>query len=149
MLLLAIAGILPLIGCALAAMALAEVEAAPYLAALIGYGALVLAFLGGIHWGVVLQAPEDSATTTRLVLGVGISLIGWAALLAPLVLPMDVALAVLIAGYVIAVVIEARQYRAGQIPGGYIWLRWALSVIAVVALAMVLILRLLGSRIIF
>lgn len=47
--------------------------------ALLGYGAIIVSFLGGIHWGLAMR----SATTppARLIWGVMPSLLGWLAVL--------------------------------------------------------------------
>jgi hypothetical protein len=47
---------------------------------LLGYGAVILAFLGAVHWGFVLQRPTARAPTL-LALGVVPSLVGAATLL--------------------------------------------------------------------
>jgi hypothetical protein len=47
--------------------------------ALLAYGAVILSFLGGIHWGLAIARPDPSFA--RLGLGVLPSLIGWTALL--------------------------------------------------------------------
>src|SRR5579872_4190612 len=86
-----LAGLVPFIGLGIAALATPDpVATQRWLLALVGYGALVLAFLGGVHWGFVLhpQLPADlpadaRGDATRLGLGVLPSLIGWAALLTP------------------------------------------------------------------
>jgi hypothetical protein len=148
-LLLAVAGLIPFIGCALGVMALPDNRAAQFLVALVGYGAVGLSFLGGVHWGIVLLGPEDAATRPRLALGIVPSLIGWVALLLPLILPMEFSLGVLIAGFAAAVLTEARMHRAGLMPSAYMWLRWGLSIVVVATLVTVLTLRLLGAKIIF
>ena len=49
--------------------------------ALVGYGAVILAFLGGVHWGFTLSEEEDArAERARLTLGVVPSLVGWSAI---------------------------------------------------------------------
>ncbi|MBV0932914.1 DUF3429 domain-containing protein [Marinobacterium weihaiense] len=58
------------------------------------YSAVILSFLGGIHWGVALSRPEWS-TPSRLCLCMLPSLLGWLALL----LPMPATLIVLIGSY--------------------------------------------------
>ena len=141
---LGLVGLIPFIVCAIALLSGSDDRAPAWISALIGYGAVTLAMLGGVHWGLVLGAPEI-APKTRLRLGLGIlpSLIGWAALLVTLALPSEVALAVLIAGFVATVLTEARLHRGGLVPSGYMWLRWACSVVAVAILVTVLTVRLL------
>ncbi len=42
---------------------------------------MILAFLGGVHWGFALPEPSGRADRARLGLGVVPSLVGWVALL--------------------------------------------------------------------
>ncbi len=155
---LGLAGLLPFLGLGIAALTTADPVAADrYLLALIAYGAVVLAFLGGVHWGFVLHpaalpeglSPEERRDATRLGLGVLPSLIGFAALLMPLLAIPNVGLVVLIAGYVATVIAEAQLRRRQLVPGGYMALRWALSVIVLMVLITVLALRLIGAKISF
>jgi hypothetical protein len=152
---LGIAGLIPFIGCGIASVSTADGQAIRAFAALMEYGAVILAFLGGVHWGFVLAptpgalpsatAPRDNL---RLVLGVLPALIGWAALLAAQVLTPDVGLAVLIVGFIATVVTEWQMRDRATIPSGYMWLRWALSLVVLITLITVLALRLLGAKII-
>ncbi|MDA8051978.1 MAG: DUF3429 domain-containing protein [Rhodospirillales bacterium] len=144
--LLGLAGLLPFLFCGFASLAQAATWALP---ALIGYGAVVLAFLGAVHWGLALapQAPAAAAPPeverARLLLGVVPALIGWAALL----VPRWAGLLVLIAGFVGVLVMEAAGHRRLLVPPGYMWLRWILSVAVVAILTTVLVLRLIGASI--
>ena len=56
--LLSILGLAPFIGCGLAALSHDPTVADRMLTALIAWGALTLAFTGGLHWGLVLREPE-------------------------------------------------------------------------------------------
>ncbi len=146
--LLGIAGLVPFIGCGLGAMA-RDGEADRMLSALIAYGAVTLAFLGGMQWGFALPAGTDARRQRwRLVLGVLPALVGWLALLVYLLAPGWVALAVLTAGFIGTALGEHRS--AGQeaaVPPGYLWLRWALTVVAAAMLITVLMVRVLGVAI--
>lgn len=146
-LLLGLAGLLPFAACAV--LALQTDSPAPWLAALIGYGAVILAFLGGVHWGFVLGAEAPARRRERLALGVVPSLLGWAALLLQQFLPPEVSLAVLIAGVLGTVTMEARWRAAGLVPAGYMALRWLLSLLVGAVLTTVLVLRLIGARLVF
>jgi Protein of unknown function (DUF3429) len=151
--LLGVVGLLPFIGCGLAALGLEDTYAQNMLWALMAYGAVVLSFLGGVHWGFAL-APgtvEQSgrAERWRLLFGVMPSLIGWVALLAPLALPAWTGLCVLIAGFLATVIVEAQAGRRGLVSQHYIWLRWGLTLVVVAMLVTVLTLRLLGQRVVF
>lgn len=51
--------------------------------ALIGYGAVILSFLGAVHWGLALQTSQMSKMQARNVYGWSVvpALLGWLALL--------------------------------------------------------------------
>jgi hypothetical protein len=116
--------------------------------ALIDYAALVLAFSGGVHWGLALP-PDALRPSMRLGGGVLPLIVGWVALvLGQLVAPW-VALAILIAGYLATVLTEHRAARQLLVPSRYVWVRWGFSLVAVIMMAMVLILRGLGQTIVF
>jgi len=154
---LGVAGLIPFIGLGIATLTTASpVVADRYLYALVGYGAVMLAFLGGVHWGFVLHpaalpeqmSPDERRDATRLGLGVVPSLIAWAALLMPAFAIPEVGLAVLIAGFLAVVIGEQHMRRRGLLmPSGYMMLRWALSIIVIVVLVTVLALRLIGAKI--
>ena len=76
------AGLLPFAGLA-ALMWLVHADLLPFVAvALAGYAAVIVSFLGGIHWGVgFLGAP--AAPRVHFVWGVVPSLLAWLALLMP------------------------------------------------------------------
>lgn len=46
---------------------------------LLTYGAVIVSFLGGIHWGLTMRS--DAVSAARLVWGVAPSLLGWLAVL--------------------------------------------------------------------
>jgi hypothetical protein len=157
--LLGVAGLVPFVVCGLGAVSADPVQATRMLTALIGYGAVILSFLGGVHWGFALGSPSPvpAAATTgnrfvtaeraRLVLGVVPSLIGWLALLLQMSMLEWMALLVLIAGFIATLIAEHQAARRLMVsPGSYIWLRWGLTVAVVAMLVTVLTLRLLGQR---
>jgi len=115
---------------------------------LVGYGAVILAFLGGVHWGFTLgEAKDPRATRARLTLGVLPSLVGWVALFASIVASPVISLIILIAGFIGTVVVEARAQARDLMPSGYMALRWIMSVVVVALLTTVLVLRIVGARI--
>ena len=69
-------------------------------------------------------------------------------MLAQMVAP-SVALTVLGLGYLAAVLTEHRASQQILVPPRYLWLRWGVSVVALVMMAMVLILRGIGQTIVF
>ena len=143
------AGLIPFIACAIAAMTPGSYQV-PAFGALLAYAAVILAFLGGVHWGLVWgEAPPSREAPARLGLGTVPSLIGWAGLALAGAGFGDLALAVLIAGFGATMAVEQRWGKAGLIPARYLRLRWALSLVVVVVLVTVLVLRLIGAQIIF
>src|SRR3712207_2095506 len=82
---LGIAGLLPFLASALLCWTAPPNWRGVALYALAAYGAVILSFLGAVHWGLALRAPaaEAPALAPRLGLGVLPSLIGWVALLLP------------------------------------------------------------------
>lgn len=149
--LLSVLGLVPLIGCGLGALGPDPQTATRMLQALIGYTALILAFAGGVHWGLELQAPHTNWLVGRLRLGVPavVLLAAWAALVLPLVVAPASALVVLIAAYIGAVLVEHRAGPHDALPPRYLWLRWGFTIVAIVMLMSVLTLRLLGQTIEF
>lgn len=147
---LGFAGLLPFFGCGLAALSLPGEQALHLLSALLAYGAVILSFLGGVHWGLALADETGRAERPRYALGVLPSLIGWLALLVML-LPWgggpELGLAVLILGYAATVAVEAQGARQGLVPPRYMALRWGLTAIVVLLLTLVLVLRLAGTHI--
>ncbi|MBA4255527.1 MAG: DUF3429 domain-containing protein [Polaromonas sp.] len=86
------AGLVPFVGLTLL-MWLVDADALPYVALLmVAYAALIAAFLGGIHWGLVwvlvsgggtAPALADGALQRHLVWGVVPSLLAWPGVLMP------------------------------------------------------------------
>jgi len=116
------AGVLPLVACVLA-IALVEGEPrALAVRALVAYGAVILSFLGAVHWGLLLRQP-DAAAQARLAIGVLPSLAGWVALL----LPDRYALALLVVAVGGFWLYEHRVVGTALLPSGYLDLRRHLS----------------------
>ena len=111
------------------AIALLEGEARTFaVRALVAYGAVILSFLGAVHWGLLLRQP-DAAAPARLAIGVLPSLVGWVALL----LPDRYALALLVVSFGAFWLYEHRVVGTALLPLGYLGLRRYLS-LAVCAL---------------
>jgi hypothetical protein len=108
--------------------------------AVLAYGAVILSFLGAVHWGLALATPGDSAAArARLTMGVLPSLVAWAALLAPL----WAGFGILVAGFAATWMAEEGAARAGRISPSYLWLRrgLTLSVVAMLSAVWVAVLR--------
>ena len=103
--------------------------------ALLGYGAVILSFLGGIHWGIALRPEpsehEDHPPFSRsLIIGVLPSIVGWLALLGP----MRIGIALLCAGFVVQLWVDLRTVSAGHLPRWFARLRIVLTTIVMVSL---------------
>lgn len=145
---LGVAGLIPFLACSVGALSLRGEDAERVTLALMSYGAVILSFLGGVHWGFALPTPDApgprQAERRRLGLGVLPSLAGWLALLFPLIAAPELGLALLAAGFVATVAVEARATERGLMSRSYLWLRWGLSATVATCLLAVLCGRLLG-----
>ena len=108
--------------------------------ALRGYGAVILSFLGGVHWGVVIhneprEVMNDKKDAIDLGLAVVPSLIGWMGLL----VDQMWGICILILGFVMVLFMDLRIVRRGLIPVWYPYLRILLTAIVVLSLISVLI----------
>lgn len=91
------AGALPFVGLGIGLWLLPAPQAAWSLGALIAYGAVILSFLGGIHWGIALQ----SGSPRRFAISVVPSLLAWLALLLPSTLALSLLIVCLVAQLVL------------------------------------------------
>jgi hypothetical protein len=121
------AGLFPFVACA----ALAHVSdplGASALRALAGYGAVIVSFLGGVHWGFGFQ--RRGAAWVLFGWGVVPSLLAWVALL----LPLGPGLWMLAATLVLAYQVDRQVYpRFGA--GSWLGLRLHLTSVAAVCCA--------------
>jgi hypothetical protein len=161
--LLSILGLVPFIGCGLAALGPDAAMADRMLTALIVWGGLLLAFKGGLHWGLVLREPDTAPTGAptgapastsgmgrhvRIGLAVVPLILGWLAVLLPLVAAAWLALLLLIVAYIAVLAAEQQFARWSVLPSYYLWVRWGFTIVAVAMLTTVLTLRLLGQTIV-
>jgi hypothetical protein len=100
--------------------------------ALLAYGAVILSFLGGIHWGLAIAAAISQAGTlaARLTLSVMPSLAGWVALL----LAGRAGLLLLAIAVAAMLMVDLRATRRGEAPLWYPKLRIPLSGVVVLSL---------------
>ena len=118
--LLGYAGLLPFVIAALAIHARWPDAALP-VQVFIAYGAAILAFLGGIQWGLAL-GPGRAGASERMAIGVLPSLLAWLALL----LDPAGAIGLLAAGF--AALLAWERYRCPVIdPAWYLGLRTRLT----------------------
>jgi hypothetical protein len=145
--LLTVLGLVPFVLLGLGALGHDPIPAGRMLSALIDYAALVLGFVGAVHWGLALAPTGIGRQSPRawLILAVVPMLVGWVALN----LEPWMALVLLIVGSVATVLAEREANRRGLLPPGYLWLRYGFAVVSVAMLTTVLTLRLLGQTTVF
>jgi hypothetical protein len=106
--------------------------------ALFSYGAIILSFLGGLHWGRAVTIPSDQkiiSMRTALLWSVSLSLVAWFALiLQGVFLPMRYAAALLIAGFAAALIADLKLLEKGYWPPWMRALRLHLSLAAMAGL---------------
>ena len=128
-------GLLPFIGLASASVVSEPSQLDPAAFALVAYGAVILSFLGGIHWGLTISSSvsltDGKAFFRRLCVSVLPSLLGWGALF----LPLSTGLFVLAAGFTLLLLYDLWASRAGQAPSWYPSLRLPLSLVVIVTLS--------------
>ena len=120
---LAHAGLVPFVAGALLVWLVRE-DAHPYVtAALSAYAAVIVSFLGGIHWGLAFRQPEPPT----LLLGWGVvpSLVAWLAVTMPPAAGLVIHGGMLVACYAV----DRRIYPAQGV-GHWLTLRFRLSAVA-------------------
>lgn len=126
-------GALPFIGLA---GAMPFITGAPRLfvaRALLAYGATILSFLGGVHWGLAIRSPgsiDNGQLKGRLIVSVVPSLAAWIALL----IGNTTGLLVLAIAVAAMLVVDLRASRLGPAPPWYAKLRIPLTCIVVTTL---------------
>ena len=100
---------------------------------LIAYAAVILAFMGAIHWGAAMAGP-DGLRNRYFIASVIPALVAWSALL----MPQPIALLVLLAGFVSLYVFDRTSSRLQDFPGWYAPMRLRLTTVVAVCLAVTL-----------
>lgn len=135
--LLGYGGLLPFAASALGLL-LAPAYQAFWQTALLGYGAVILSFVGALHWAFAMQTEDPARASALYVWSVVPSLAGWVALLLPSLLAqegMALAALLLIVAYGGHYLQDRQLARLQPLPGWYLPLRLRLSTGAVLALA--------------
>ncbi|WP_455375055.1 DUF3429 domain-containing protein [Kaarinaea lacus] len=125
------AGLLPFIAFA-SGLWLAPVQYLPDIHhALLTYAAVILSFMGAIHWGAAIDLGNDKQ---KLQLGISVipPLLAWLALL----LPLNYSYALLIVTFSVLCIYDSRMTKHDQLPDWYPTLRVPLTTIVVASLIM-------------
>jgi len=125
---LGFAGALPFIAGALASLPFAEPLRPFGLALLLDYGAIILSFMGGVHWGAAMLRNDN-----------GLGPLGRSVIPALVALPAPLiggpyGLALLAAGFAGLFLYDEQETRAGRLPAWYPQLRRPLTAIVVASL---------------
>lgn len=100
--------------------------------ALLLYGAVILSFMGGVQWGLTMRA-DAAAPVVGFVASVVPALAGWFAVL---LAPPDVAMLVIAATFCALLGYDTLTIGWGWTPRWYAALRFPLTVVAVLSLAL-------------
>ncbi|WP_316182823.1 DUF3429 domain-containing protein [Bradyrhizobium sp. SZCCHNRI1009] len=131
---LGLAGLIPFASLAALVIAGDDPIRQAALRAQIGYGAVIVSFLGAIHWGVAVQTPA-LAGWPRISWGVTPSLLGWVALLLP---PLP-ALVLLAVALLTALISDEYSFGGDDPRAWFLKLRRLLSIGAILSLLATLI----------
>ena len=105
---------------------------APAPALLIGYGAIILSFVGALHWGA--QLTNSTPRSARFIWSILPALLGWVALM----VPATSAVICLITGLILCWTYDMRIMKAGEWPHYMRSLRTILTAIACLSLSVIL-----------
>jgi hypothetical protein len=130
---LGLAGLLPFWGLAISIIVLDTPMKYFAMQAVIAYGAVILSFLGGIHWGLAAM-NERHANWLSLGWGVTPSLIAWGALF----LQPSLGLILLVIGFLAAAIIDFRIFASSIDNAWFGKLRTVLSIGTITALLLTL-----------
>ena len=96
---------------------------------LMTYAAIILSFMGAVHWGVAMSVKNEKANY-QLAISVVPPLLGWFALL----LPMIYGYSILIISFSLLCLLDKEQNKRGVFPEWYYPLRVILTTIVVMCL---------------
>lgn len=127
---LGLAGVLPFVAGTVGVWMFRHPFDAWALEAQMTYGAIILSFLGAVHWGLALRMPYG-VPRLLLVWGVVPSLVGWVAL----AFGPPLQHGVMMLGFLAAFLADRRVVLSGLAPAWYLRLRMMLTTLVVVSLA--------------
>ena len=125
-------GLLPFLGTALVCW-LEPHHRSVWADMLLGYGAVILSFVGALHWGFAMVHPDAAGRPMNGVYAWSVmpSLVGWLALLTQ----PEAGATLLIAGFLAQYWQDRRLARVLPLPAWYLPLRLQLTVVACLSLA--------------
>lgn len=132
--LLGYCGLLPFVSGALCVWLAPQAMQQLIMTALLNYTAIILAFMGAIHWGLAMAVGTDGREDAPLQLGLSVipALVGWTAV--SFGLPATLALPVLLLAFVGLYLADLRAIALGLAPPWYRALRRPLTLVVVLSL---------------
>ena len=131
--LLGYAGLIPFISGAIGIWITPPAWRTDVLTALLHYAAVILAFMGAIHWGLAMaRERQDDAAHRQLGLSVLPALLGWLAISSGL--PALLALALLISGFIGLYLADVHAVKLELAPRWYPALRKPLTAVVLISL---------------
>ena len=126
------AGLIPFVVLAIVAWLPDPERARAAIAYQVQYAAIILTFVGALHWGVVLteRILSQGITALALMWSVVPALYAWVVAL----MPAQRALSLLVAGLVVAFLADAVLYREYSVPRWFVGLRFVLTAVASLAM---------------
>ena len=123
------AGLIPFILLAIGTWVFSAEFHASISAALLSYAAIILSFMGAVHWGLAISG-RDGVDSWQLGLSVLPPLIAWFASLAS----PTINYSILIVAFVGLCVFDGRMVKGGKAPAWYPSLRTPLTAVVVISL---------------
>ena len=131
--LLGYAGLIPFISGAIGIWITPPAWRTDVLTALLHYAAVILAFMGAIHWGLAMaRERQDDAAHRQLGLSVLPALLGWLAISSGL--PALLALTLLISGFIGLYLADVHAVKLELAPRWYTALRKPLTAVVLISL---------------
>lgn len=134
---LILSGLLPFIGLAIGSVVMEGAHAAMLHLPLVGCGAVILSFVGALHWGVALTHSTASQRDRTVLMSWSVvpALLGWVALMAP----AGADLILLASGFWAHLAFDWRAQKRHGLPGWYMPLRILATSIATLCLLLPLV----------
>jgi hypothetical protein len=123
------AGLIPFIALAVLLWWLPDDEVQRIHEALLGYGAVILSFIGAVHWGLAMSGGGEGSQR-QFVFSVVPPLLGWLALLVPLVAGYSI----LILSFAGVCIYDSFITRRNEAPGWYPRIRVPITTLVVLCL---------------
>lgn len=124
------AGAVPFVGLASIALIAGPPWQTQSLDALMSYAAVILSFMGAVHWGFALAPSATTEPSASLLAGVVPALVGWGATL----LPESLGFIVLALAFVAVLGFDHTAIRNGTAPVWYGRLRLPVTFVVVISL---------------